>query len=154
MSNNGEKWASSLAEAKRNAHIDITGPSGTRYTIRPLTLDELAAIDGLPDDLLRIALLETVPGGVIEEISDKLRLGDPESLKAAQQLSQDTVRLRDRIVLEAVVSPALKAKDVEALDPFDRHMIAGIAQRRVHEDATGKQVGADPLATFREAGGE
>lgn len=145
-------WASSLAEAKRNAQVDITCPSGTKYTIRPQTLDELAAEDGLPDDLLRVALLEMVPGGVVAEISEKLRAGDPESLASARSLSQDTMGLRDRIVLSAVVAPALKAKDVALLDPFDKAMIAAIAQRKLSEDATGKQVGADPLATFREAG--
>jgi hypothetical protein len=146
--NNG--WASSLAEAKRNAQIDVTGPSGTQYTIRPLTLDELASEDGLPDDLLRAALLEMVPGGLVMEISEKLRLGDPESLQAARKLSEDTVRLRDRIVLKSIVAPAIREKDLAALDPFDKAMIAAIAQRKLSEDATGKQVGADPLATFRE----
>jgi hypothetical protein len=144
-------WASSLAEAKRNTQIDITAPSGTQYTIRPLTLDDLASENGLPDDLLRAALLEMVPGGLVMEISEKLRLGDTESLQAARKLSQDTVRLRDRIVLRAILAPAVKEKDLPALDPFDKEMIAAIAQRKLSEDATGKKVGAQ-LATFPEAG--
>lgn len=151
MAKSNQTWASSLAEAKRRAHVDITCPSGARYTIRALDLDELAADGGLPHDLLRVVLLEMVPGGVVSAINDKLVKGDAESLEQARKLSQDVVAVRDRIVLHAVVAPALKEKDVAALDPFDKDMIAKIAQRRLAVDAEGKGVGADPLATFRSA---
>ena len=168
MSNRKDSsWASSVAEAKRNARIDITGPSGTRYSLRALTLEDLIVIDGLPQDLLHAALLEmtpartilrpdgsidTIPGGIVGEIAEKTRLGDPEQLEQARKLSQATVALRDRIVLEAVVAPRLKPADLADLDPFDKEMIVGIAQRRIVVDAEGKQVGADELAPFRAAG--
>lgn len=145
----GKQWASSLAEAKRNATVNLQASSGTRYTVRPLTLDELAAEDGIPDDLLRVALLESVPGGVVYEISEKLRAGDAESLRQAQELSQSLVGLRDRIVLRSVVAPSLKPRDLAALDPYDKAEIAAVAQRRMGVDRDGRLV--DGLATFREA---
>lgn len=154
MTKKKEAWASSLAEAKRNARIEITAPSGTRFTLRALTLDDLAAEDGLPQELLHIALLEMTPGGVVAEIANKLRKGDPESLEQSRILSANAAALRDRLVLRAVIEPSLKASDLAALDPFDKIEIADIAQRKKVVDAAGKQVGADALARFRAPGDE
>ncbi len=145
-------WASSLAEAKRGRLIDMTGPSGARFTLQTLTLDDLAAEEGLPDDLLKIALLEMIPGGVVAEIMSKV--GDPKTLKEAKKLSEDNVRLRDRLVLRAVVAPKLTANDVKVLDAYDKEMIAQICQRKVTLDAAGRRVGADALTTFRELASE
>lgn len=147
-------WASSLAEAKRNATVDMTGPSGTRYTVRIMDLDDLIAEEALPLELVHVALLEKIPGGIVKEIADKLRLGDKETLEQSRELSLNGARLRDRLVLRSVVAPALKPADLEALDPFDKSMIAEIAQRLVVVDAEGKQVGADALAQFRVSGQE
>ena len=146
--------ASSLAEWKRRSTIDVTLGSLTNVTIRPLTLDELAAQDGLPDDLLRVALLEQIPGGVVAEISRQIEAGDEKSLAAAKKLSDDNLKLRDRIVLAAVVAPKLTAKDLAALDPFDKAEIAAFAQRRETVDAAGRRVGAEALDTFRIVGEE
>lgn len=142
-----KQWASTLAEAKRGALIDMTGPSGTRYTVRALTLDDLVAEEALPDDLVRVALLDMIPGGVVAEIMTKLQ--DPKSLKEAEKLSQDTVKLRDRLVLRAIVAPKVAARDIAGLDPYDKELIAQIAQRKVVLDAAGRRVGADALETFR-----
>lgn len=139
---------STLAEAKRGRLMELTAPSGARFVVRALTIDELATADGLPDDLLRIALLEGVPGGVVSEIASKL--GDPTKLREAQELSRATVKLRDRLVLEAVVQPRLAAKDLTELDPFDKDMIAQACQRKIVFDAAGRRIGSDALATFRE----
>jgi hypothetical protein len=128
--------------------------STANVTIRPLTLDELAAQNGLPDDLLRVALLEQIPGGVVAEIADKIEKGDAASLAAAKKLSDDNLKLRDRIVLAAVVAPKLTARDLAGLDPFDKAEIAGFAQRRETVDAAGRRVGADALDTFRIVGEE
>lgn len=141
---------SSLAEWKRNSTMDVTLPSGTRVQVRTLTLDELAGMNGLPEDLLRVALLEQAsPGGVVAAIGRKLAAEDPESLKDAHDLSKANVELVNRLVVAAVVAPKLKAADVKSLDPFDRDMIAQLAQRRITHDAAGKQVGADALDSFR-----
>lgn len=145
-----KRWASSLAEAKRAATVDMISASGTKWTVRPLTLDELVAEEGLPDDLLRVALLEAVPGGVVFEIAEKLRQGDKESLLEAKKLSEDTVRLRDRIVLKSVVAPALKERDLDELDPYDKTDIAAVAQRKLTVDEEGRLIPG--LATFRSAG--
>lgn len=140
---------SSLADWKRRATMDVTLSSGARVTIRALTLDELAANDALPDDLIRVAMLEQIPGGVVTEISEQLKKGDADSLAAAEKLSKDNLALRDRVVLAAVVTPRLAAKDLNGLDPFDKADIAAFAQRRLTVDAAGRRVGADALDTFR-----
>lgn len=140
---------STLAEWRRRSTMDVTLSSGANVTVRPLTLDELAAVDALPDDLIRIVLLEQIPGGVVAEIGAQLEKGDPASLAAARKLSEDNLKLRDRIVLTAVVTPKLTAKDLAGLDPFDKAEIAAFAQRRLNVDAAGRRVGADALDTFR-----
>ncbi len=146
--------ASTLAEVRRNALMDVTCTSGSSYTIRALTLDELATSGGsngggLPDDLYRVVLLEQLPGGVVAEIGRNLQSGKPAELEEAKKLAAANVELRDRIVLAAVVAPKLTAKDVAGLDPFDKGEIAAFAQRKLNVDATGKQVGADALGFFR-----
>jgi hypothetical protein len=141
-------WASSLAEAKRGRLIDMTGPSGARFTLRTLTLDEIVAEEGLPEDLLNIALLQLIPGGVMVEAMEKR--ADPKTRNEAKKLSVDSFRLADRIALRAIVAPKVTAKDVAALDGFDKQMIVDICQRRITLDATGRRVGANALATFRE----
>jgi hypothetical protein len=138
-----EPAITSLADWKAGARMRPTLSSGRTVQIRALTLDELAAADGLPDDLLRVALLEQVPGGVVAEIARQLEEGDPGSLAAAKKLSEDNLKLRDRIVLEAVIAPALKPKDLAELDPFDKAEIAEFAQRRRTIDATGRPLGSD-----------
>lgn len=140
---------SSLADWKKSSTIDVVLGSGAHVTIRPLTLDELAANGALPDDLLRVAMLEQIPGGVVSEIAEQLQKGDPDSLKAAKKLSEDNLQLRDRVVLAAVVAPKLKPADLQHLDPFDKSMIAEFAQRRRTIDAAGRRVGAHALDTFR-----
>jgi hypothetical protein len=143
-----------LAAWQRNSLIHATGPSGTVFVLRALTLDELAAEDALPDDLLRVALLEwsrEVTGGVMGEMSANLKKGTPEALTAARKLSQDNLRLRNRIIVRALVKPRVTEKDLVKLDPYDLAMIAAISQRQVNIDAAGRRVGADTLDTFRAA---
>jgi len=145
-------WApSSLAEAKRNAVVNMTASSGTRYSVRPMTLDELVAANGMPDDLIRAALLDSIRdnkgvSALSLEIAAKLQAGDKRSLGEATKLSRDTVALRDRLVLAAVQAPKLKPKDLVALDPYDLAEIAAVAQHRLIVDEEGRL--ADPLATF------
>lgn len=149
MAKKEKSWASSLAEAKRNATVNMIASSGTKYSVRPLTLDELAAEEGLPDDLLRVAIIDKVPGGIVAEQVELLRKGNAESLANARKLSQDTVALRDRIVLRSVQAPKLKPGDLPELDPYDLHEIAMVAQHRLAVDEDGGLV--DPFATFPEA---
>jgi|SRR5581483_3324073 len=138
---------SSLADWKRRATMDVTLGSGARVILRALTLDDLG--DALPNDLVRIALLDQIPGGVVSQIAMHLDAGDDEALAAAQKLSDDNLRLRDEIVLRAVVSPQLRPKDLAELDPFDKAEIVEYAQRKRVVDSAGRRVGADALSTFR-----
>lgn len=136
-----------LAEIQRKAQFTITCESGAHYEIRAVTLDDLATDDGIPDDLIRVALLEShQAGGASVDIAAQLKKGD---LDGARELAASLGALRDRIVLRAVVSPKLKPADVAKLDPFDRQTIAQFAQRQRNVDAAGRQVGADTLDTFR-----
>ncbi len=155
MTENGWK-PSSLAEAKRNAVVNMTASSGTRYAVRPLTLDELIAMNGMPDDLVRVALLDNIKIGreqsaLTLEIGEKLRKGDKASLAEAQQLSRGLVELRNRLVVAAVQAPKLKPKDLDDLDSYDLDEIAAVAQHRLLVDEEGRLV--DPLATFQGARG-
>lgn len=147
-----ESWASSFDEIQQLRLIYATLPTGAKIVLRTLTLDELAAIDGLPDDLLRVALLEMTPGGIATEIARLVRRHegseDDTSVEEAQKLSQANVQLVNRLVQAAVVEPALTLEQVETLDGFDKAMIAGIASRRIGFDAAGRRVGVEPLDTF------
>jgi hypothetical protein len=148
---------SSLAEAKRNAVVNMTASSGTRYAVRPMTLDELLSMNAMPDDLIRIALLDNIRVGreqsaLTVEIGEKLAKGDKASLVEAQGLSRGLVDLRNRLVLAAVQAPKLKPKDLADLDPYDLDEIAMVAQHRLVVDEAGRLV--DPLATFPGAGSQ
>lgn len=154
MTENGWK-PSSLAEAKRNAVVNMTASSGSRYAVRPCTLDELIAENGMPDDLIKVALLDSIKVGrdaseLTIEISAKLRAGDKASLAEATKMSRDLVTLRDRLVVKAVQAPKLKLRDLAAIDPYDLDEIAAVAQHRLLVDEAGRLV--DPLATFPETG--
>lgn len=155
-----EPTTSTLAEWERNSVFKVTGPSRTVFEMRTLTLDDLIADEALPDDLTRIALLEAhVKGGIDTEIERLWRKGDQASLELAQAFARETLALRDRIVLRAVIAPKVTVAKLAKLDPYDKAMIAAIAQRRLADDAVGRKVGADTLDSFREvcrflAGGE
>lgn len=140
--------ASTLAEWKKSATMDVTLTSGTRVTLRALTLDELAAAEALPDDLLRVVVLDQM-GALMKERARLLNTGKPADAAEERKLAAATLEVRDRIVLAAVVAPKLTAKDVKDLDSFDKEEIAEFAQRRRNVDATGKEVGADRLGFFR-----
>jgi hypothetical protein len=146
---------SSLAEAKRNAVANFTSSSGTRWSVRPMTIDELLALNGMPDDLIRVALLDSVritaqSSALTLEIHEKIKAGDKQSLAEARKLSTDLVELRNRLVIAAVQAPKLKAKDLAQIDPYDLDEIAAVAQHRLVVDEAGRLI--DPLATFPGAG--
>lgn len=140
---NGGWKPSTLAEAKKNALIRLQTTSGTRWIVRALTLDELVAHGGLPDDLLKVATAEYRPGGAVGLVAEH---GDQGRFEEATTITQGMVGLRDRIVLAAVVEPKLKLEDLAELDPYDRVEIAAVAQRRLAVDEDGRLV--DPLARF------
>ena len=144
-----KQWAHSLAEARRRGIIHATLPSGLQVDVRSLTLDDLVAVNGLPDDLVRIALLEISPGGVGAEIARELKKADKGALDRARKISEDQNALRDRLVLAAVVQPKLTAKDLPYLDSFDKVMVAEIAQHKLEFDAAGRRIGPEPVSTFR-----
>lgn len=148
-----DSWADSIEEIDRLKLIYATLPTGAKMVLRTLTLDELAAVDGLPEDLVRVAILEMSPGGITGEIARILESDDEDALGASQKLSEANLQLTNRLVQAAVVQPVLTAKHVETLDGYDKAMIAGIASRRIAFDAAGRRVGVEPLdtfATFRE----
>lgn len=142
-------------EWRYRSRIPVTLPSGMQVEIRPLTLDELASQEALPDELLRVAFLHTA-GAFEATLGEILSKQTPESLEEATKLSQESLRLRDRLCLAAIVGPpevadALKADPsaLDLVDPFDKAMVADIAQRQLAEDAAGRRVyGVQPLATF------
>lgn len=144
-----DNWATSFEELQKLRLIYATLPTGAQMVLRSMTLDELAAADGLPDDLLKVAMLETTPGGVAGEIARVLHTESDAALEDAHKLSQSTMELVDRLVLAAVIEPELTAEQVKLLDGFDKAMIAGIASRRIVFDAAGRRVGVEPLDTFR-----
>ncbi len=148
----GSFEAGSLEEWMGRRRIPATLPSGMKVVLRTVTLDELAAEEALPDDLLRVALIEMTPLGVPGEIARELAQDTEEALERAQKVSRDAVVLRDRLVLLAVLEPPLTAEDVAGLDGFDKAMIADIASRLTVEDAAGRRLyGDQPIATFPEA---
>lgn len=152
MAKNGKNsgHAGTLAEWKQRRRLDVTLPSGMPITMRTLTLDELAAEDGIPDDLVRIALMEMTPGGLVGQIAVELQKADKEALNRAKKLSEDNLRLRDRLCLRAILDPVMTAEDVAELDGFDKEMIAGIASRRIEFDAADRRVsGVTPISTFQ-----
>lgn len=152
--------AGTIEEWRQRRRLDVTLPSGMQITMRLVTLDELAADDGLPEDLVRVALISGQPGGIVQAIakelegvdsmSEELQKADTAAIGRAQKLSQDNLLLRDRLVMRAVVEPQLTLEDVLDLDGYDKDMIAGIASRRMglDFDAAGRRIGAEPLSTF------
>jgi hypothetical protein len=139
----------SLADLKARRYALATLPTGLKVRLRSVTLDELAAEEGLPDTLVRVAVLEQFPGGVVAEMARETVNGK-EGIERARGLSRDMLALRDRLILRAVVEPALEAADLDDLDPFDKAMVAAIASREVDTDAEGRRVwGVEPLNTFR-----
>lgn len=142
------KWASSLAEVKQLALMHITAPSGAKFTLRAVTLDELFAEEAVPEHLVHVALLNMQPGGFVRRMAQHVADGDQEQ---ADKLSRDNLSLRDRMVLRAVVDPVLAETDLAELDPYDKAMIAQLSQRVTDMDAEGKKVGADSLDGFRRA---
>lgn len=151
MAKNGKNsgHAGTLAEWKARRRLDVTLPSGMPITMRTLTLSELAVADGLPDDLIRLALVEMQPGGIVGEIGAELQKSDEGALERAKKYAEDNLALRDRLILAAVLDPVMNEDDVRELDGFDKEMIAGIASRQLEFDAIGRRVGSEPLSTFR-----
>lgn len=143
-------WAQSLDDWKLSRLLDVTLPSGMRVTIIKLTLDELVQEDALPDDLVRVALLEISPGGVEAQLGRDLAKNDKAGLKAAKDLAAANLRLQDRIVLRAVVAPKIEEEQLPEVDPYDKAMIAGIACGRLFYDEAGRRIGPEPMSTFRE----
>lgn len=147
-----EPSPSSLAEWERNSVFTVTGPSGTVFEMRSLTLDQLTGEDALPDDLLRIAMIEwarEVTGGIKGEMAEQLKKGTPEALEAVRKLGRDNLALGRRLAVAAIVRPKVTEAKLAKLDPYDIDMIVRISQRLEVEDATGKKVGADRLDNFR-----
>lgn len=128
--------------------LDPVGWSGTQYRIRTLTLDELIAADGFPDDLLNIAVLERA-GATVGEMARELRDGGPDGKHRVRDLSRQLVALTDRICEMAIVDPVLAAADIAELDGHDKQMIVALCQRRSFEDATGRRFGVATLDRFR-----
>lgn len=139
-----------VGEWQRRRFAKATLPTGQEVTLRAVTLDELAALDALPDDLVAVAWYEKLPGGISAQIPAP-ELQTPEGAARARKLSQDTLALRDKLVLAAVVEPAITETDLPSLDPFDKDMVANLASRQDDLDATGRRVwGVEPLNTFQD----
>lgn len=139
----------------RSVMRDVTLPSGMQVDLRAVPIDELAAVEGLPLALQRVALLHA-SGGFETTLAEMVVREDGEH--AGTRLLEDNRQLFCRLVRLAVVGPrpvvdalaALPEDDpLEGIDEFDKRMIAEIAQRLISQDAAGRRVyGAQPLATF------
>lgn len=151
---NGSSFAAgSLDEWKGRRRIPVTLPSGMHAVLRTVTLDELAAEEAIPDDLLRVTLIEMTPGGVPVEIARQLAQQDDGALERARKLSHDAVALRDRLVLRSILEPAVTEDDLADIDGHDKAFIAGVASRQIVEDAAGRRIyGDQPIATFPGSG--
>lgn len=141
----------SLAGWKARSLMRPTLPSGTKITMRALTLDELFAEGAVPEDLVQVALLNMQPGALIRRLAGHVAADEREQ---ADKLSRDNLALRDRLVLVAVVAPKLSEADLAEIDPYDKAMIAQLAQRLIDTDAEGVKIGADSLDAFRRVCGE
>jgi hypothetical protein len=143
--------ADTAAAWRAKSQMQVTCPSGAKVVIRALTLDDLAAEEALPDDLLRVAMIEAhYPQGISGEIASLAYKGDPKSLAEVRKLGVANLAVRDRLVRRALVKPEMKTdRDLMGLDPYDKAMIAAISQRQLNVDAAGRKVGADTLDTFR-----
>lgn len=148
MSKQNGEWADTLDAWKASRMINATLDSGRRVTMRKLTLDELVSLDALPDDLKQLAAMEAMDM-VVDEARTLLRKGDKRSLGSYTKMQQDRVRLRDRLVLAAVIKPELTEADLPDLPEPDKVMIAAIAQGQIEFDAVGKRIGLEPMSTFR-----
>lgn len=142
-------WAGTLDDWRMRGRHRVELPSSQRVVVRTVTLDELAAANGLPDDLVRVALAEIATDtGAAGLVAEKLRLDTPDGLKEARQIIDSLAELTRRLVVTAVVEPQLTDVTVRDLPPDDLAMIAAIATRRVQFDAAGRRVGVEPLDTF------
>lgn len=135
----------SLEEWKGRRTALATLPTGLKVRLRSVTLDELAADEALPDDLVAVAVNERT-GLTAVELARRVS----EDTGSAREYSQQILRLRDKLVLRAVVEPDLTEADLDEVDPFDKDMVANIASRQTDVDATGRRVwGVEPLNTFQ-----
>jgi hypothetical protein len=142
-------WADTAAAVTSRRHMDVTLPSGLKFTLQTVTLDELAVDDAIPGDLLAAAILDSADLLLPQMLQD-VRAGKPEE---AQKLSRDMLALRDRVCARAIVKPDPTAGLLAALDGFDKQMIVELAQRKRSIDAAGKVVAAQvlgDLAGFRD----
>lgn len=144
-----EGWAGTLDNWRARARHHVELPSGQRVVMRTVTLDELASAEGVPDDLVRVALAEIATDtGAAGMVADKLRLDTQEGLAEARKITDDLAELTRRLVVTAVIEPTLTDDTVRDVPPADLAMVAGIATRRVQFDAAGRRVGVEPLDTF------
>lgn len=138
--------------------LDPIGWSGVQFQVRTLTLDEVIAAEGFPDDLVNVAVLERA-GVTVGEMARDLRDGGTEGRERVRQMSRDVLALTDRICEMAIVGwrPAgsdgdyepMTADDVRDLDGHDKQMVAALCQRRSFEDAAGRRFGVATLDRFR-----
>jgi len=136
-------WGDSAADIRKRRLMNVTLPSGARVVLRTITLDEAIAVGGMPDDLLHMAIAEAA-GAAVPMMAKEMRDGNNERVR---EMSRDLLAMRERLCVAAVVSDEAAAV-VEALDAYDREMIADLCQRRINVDAAGRRFGPDRLDTF------
>lgn len=157
-------WQPSTVEewhARATHRIEL---HNARVLVRFRSLGELIAHGELPDDLIKLALLELSrgagSGGITGEIANELAKADladgdktaaEASLKSAREIAEGAARLVREQVAFALVEPKLTAEDLAHPDfPMeDLELLAGILNRQIEYDAAGRRIGIEPLATFR-----
>ena len=142
MAKKKQEWADTVEEIAAARLMDVTLLSGAKVTLQTVTLDELALEDGIPGDLIEVAILDSADL-LLPTMLEHVRAQRPDEV---QRLSRNAIVLADRIALRAIVRPDPTEALIEALDGFDKKMILEIAQRKRGTDATGKAVTAQVLA--------
>ena len=153
------------AEDWKNVLCDPILPSARRVVFRWASLSELITLDALPDELRELVTREwAIPGSAAakalepytearKKASDENRDITDEELKQAETESQkvaDQVKQMNReLIALALVQPKMTAEELLTIPRPDLEMLAGLLNRTIAHDASGRRVGVVPLDWFR-----
>lgn len=135
-----QKVTSAAALKKRSVHKDVTLPSGAVVDIRVPNLTQLAATDGIPNDLIDSAI----------EGAGRAREAEDQKKVTVEDIKKDW-KFIEFIIPKMFVNPKIEEGDVAELDPLDIDLLVSFAIRRNDIDAVGRQLGGlDTQQSFRD----
>lgn len=120
--------------------VTAPGPSGVRYTIRPLNMERYALAGGLPASLRELALkgaegLQEVLGGSHEMIEER---------------GSEIADYLDGLVRQVVTDPDISELDLDELPPMDYRWLVAVAMGEMIYDGEGKRLwGREPLSAYQ-----